>query len=83
MKKSQSELNDLITQSEAAKLRGVSLPAINELISRGRLHSREMFGRTLVYRSEVMNFERLPPGWPKGKARKKAVKKRTKKGKNK
>jgi hypothetical protein len=57
-----SEMNDLVTQSEAAKLRGVSLPSINELVRRGRLRTKEVFGKKLVYRSEVLAFERERPG---------------------
>ncbi len=63
MKKTKSdEMDDLITQSEAAKLRGVSLPSINELVRRGRLRSKEVFGKTLVYRTEVLGFEKDKPG---------------------
>jgi hypothetical protein len=57
-----SHPGDLITQTEAARLRGVTRAAIGDLISRGRLRSAGMFGRTLVYRSEVMGFEKQPPG---------------------
>lgn len=53
---------DLITQTEAARLRGVTRAAIGDLISRGRLRSAEMFGKTLVYRSEVRGFEKQSPG---------------------
>ncbi len=53
---------DLITQTEAAQLRGVSRAAIRALILRGRLRSVEMFGRHFVYRSEVVAFERDKPG---------------------
>jgi hypothetical protein len=53
---------DLITQTEAARLRGVTRAAIGDLISRGRLRSAEMFGKTLVYRSEVLRFEKRSPG---------------------
>lgn len=56
------EMRDLITQTEAARLRGVSRAAIRALILRGRLRSVEMFGRHLVYRSEVVAFERDKPG---------------------
>ena len=54
-----SMVADLITQTEAAKLRGVTRPAIGDLIKRGRLRSVNMFGKTLVYRSEVEGFEEL------------------------
>ncbi|MDQ3818517.1 MAG: helix-turn-helix domain-containing protein [Acidobacteriota bacterium] len=60
---------ELITQKEAADLRGVSLGAINELVRRGKLLSEERFGKRLVYRSDVEAYEPSPGGWPKGKPR--------------
>jgi hypothetical protein len=62
--------DELITQSEAARLRGVTLAAINDLVKRGRLRSCEQYGKVLVYRSDVENFEPTRAGWPKGKPRK-------------
>lgn len=64
-RKSQStgdDISDLITIAEAARLRGVSRSAISELVRRGRLRSAEMFGRVLVYRSEVEGFQKQKPG---------------------
>ena len=61
-KKRASELDDLITQTEAAALRGVSRAAIRTLIQRGRLNAIEIFGRKMVYRSDVLAFEPLKPG---------------------
>ena len=52
---------------KAAKLRVVSVASISELIQRGRLRSVQMFGKVLVYRSEVLAFEREKPG-PKKKS---------------
>jgi DNA-directed RNA polymerase specialized sigma24 family protein len=56
------EMEDLITQSEAAELSGRSLESINNLVRRGRLRSKEIFGKKLVYRSEVLAFEKEKPG---------------------
>ncbi|MCP9496903.1 MAG: helix-turn-helix domain-containing protein [Pyrinomonadaceae bacterium MAG19_C2-C3] len=56
------DLDDLITQAEAARLRGVTRSAIQGLVQRGRLRSVEKFGRQLVYRSEVTAFEKDKPG---------------------
>jgi hypothetical protein len=56
---------DLITISEAAEIRGASVSAISHLVRRGRLRSVERFSKTLVYRSDVQNFEPDKPG-PKG-----------------
>jgi predicted DNA-binding protein YlxM (UPF0122 family) len=64
------DMSDLITQAEAAEMRGVSRAAITDLVKRGRLRTVEMFGKKLVYRSEITNFEKEHKGWPKGKARK-------------
>ena len=61
-KKEARGIEDLITVTEAAKLRGISRQAIHALIQRGRLRSVEMFGRVLVYRSEVESFEKETPG---------------------
>ena len=63
------DMSDLITQSEAAGLRGVSLSAIANLVRRGRLDKVERFGKTLVKRSQVQALDDLR-GWPKGKPRK-------------
>lgn len=57
-----SDIGNLITQKEAALIRGVTQAAIGDLIKRGRLRTLEMFGRVLVYRSEVEAFERERPG---------------------
>src|SRR5690348_13300663 len=54
--KRKQEPDKLITQAEAAKLRGVSLAAINDLIRRGRLQTVEMFGRKLLRRADVQAF---------------------------
>jgi len=59
------DTRELITQTEAAKLRGVSLEAINNLVRRRRLSYTEMFGRKLVYRTEVLALEKQKTG-PKG-----------------
>jgi excisionase family DNA binding protein len=70
------EVGDLITQAEAARLRGVSRTAIGKLIERGRLRSVAIAGRLLVYRSEVLAFERKPRESTKGT--KKSAKKKGK-----
>ena len=53
---------DWISQAEAARIRGVSQPAIVNLIRRGRLTTVNMAGRTVVLRSEVENFIAQPKG---------------------
>jgi hypothetical protein len=63
--------NDLMRQSSAARLRGVSPAAIADLINRGRLKTYNVAGVPFVSRSEVMNLERQTPG-PKPGVKKKA-----------
>lgn len=60
--------DELITQSEAAGLKAMSLAAVNELVRRGRWRSELVYGKRLVYRSEVEAYEPKP--------RKKAAKKK-------
>ena len=55
-------LEDLITQAEAARLRGVSRAAIAELIARGRLTGVSLLGKVWVKRSEILSFEKDKPG---------------------
>lgn len=68
--------DELITQSEAAGLRGCTVAAINDLVKRGRIRSEERYGKVLVYRSEVESFEAVRAGWPKGQPRTKGTKKK-------
>ncbi len=60
----------LITIAEAAQMRGVVDDSIRKLISRGRLRSVNLYGRVLVYREDILAFERRPPG-PQKSAKKK------------
>jgi excisionase family DNA binding protein len=61
-KKDAGGMSDLISQAEAARIRGVSRAAIRDLIRRERLRSVSVGGRELVYRSEVEAFEKEKPG---------------------
>jgi excisionase family DNA binding protein len=63
--KDTNEMVDLISQSEAARLRGVTRAAIQDLVRRGRIKSVNVGGRALVYRSEVVNYEQGEPGRPR------------------
>jgi hypothetical protein len=56
-KKKTDELEELISQADAAKLRGVSRASISELIARGRLVPVTVAGRKLLRRSDVLNFQ--------------------------
>ena len=57
--------DDLISQAEAARLRGVTRAAIQDLVRRDRIRSIELAGRVLVYRSEITNYKKGTPGRPK------------------
>lgn len=51
------EREQWITQKEAAELRGMSLQAINALVSRKRIRSKLVYGKTLVHRDDVLTYE--------------------------
>ncbi|MBA3439425.1 MAG: helix-turn-helix domain-containing protein [Pyrinomonadaceae bacterium] len=55
----------MITITEAARLRGVTAEAIRSLARRGRLRSVRKYEKLLVYRSDVLSFEKDKPG-PRG-----------------
>jgi excisionase family DNA binding protein len=76
----ENNLDDWISQAEAARLRGVSRQAIAKLIQRKRLAAREIAGRIVVRRSEVEAFVPQPIGRPfkeAGDASKRSRKKRS------
>jgi excisionase family DNA binding protein len=56
-----------ITQAEAARIRGVTRQAINNLVKKGRLKSIQVASLILVDRKDVENFEALGSGRPKKK----------------
>jgi excisionase family DNA binding protein len=64
---SQGSLSDLISISEAARVREVSHTAIQDLIKRGKLSSVEIGGRRFVSRSEVESYVPEPIGRPSTK----------------
>ena len=62
------DLDKMVTQAEAAEIRGVSLQAISYLVKNGRLKSVKVVGRVLLYRDEVENFIPNLGGRPKKEA---------------
>lgn len=77
------EREQWITQSRAAELRGMTLKAIHALVSRGRIRSKEVYGKTLVHRDDVMAYEpKTKNKWSKqsSEQQKQVTKKATKKG---
>jgi len=71
------KLDDLISQADAARIRGVTPQAIGHLIKAGKLRTVMVAGRRLVFRSEVENYKPDIGGRPtkKSKARKQTSKK--------
>ena len=67
---------DLITQAEAARIRGVSHQTISYLRKQGRIRSFEIGGRLFVLRSEVVNYKPKPGGRPKNTTSKSPTKRR-------
>lgn len=61
------KLQDLISQKEAAEIRGVSIQAIDYLIKAGRLKGVTVGGKTFVLRREVEEFEPKRTGRPRKK----------------
>ena len=51
------DLDELVSISEAARLRGVSPQAIDRLLKRGRLEAVVIGGRRFMRRSDVVNFK--------------------------
>ena len=58
---------DLVTQTTAGKIRGVSTQAIVSLVQRGRLTSIVIDGHTFVLRKEIESFKPSAAGRPKRK----------------
>lgn len=51
------DLGELISITEAAKLRGVTPQAIDRLLLRGRLEAVEIGGRRFLRRHDVVSFK--------------------------
>ena len=64
------DLSNLITQKEAAEIRGCTPQAINRLVQRGSLKTIVVGGRRLVFRDEVEKFVPDKGGRPKKSAKK-------------
>jgi len=74
-----AQLENYISQAEAARIRGVSKQAIADLIKRGRLSKITLAGRSLVLLSEVKAFVPKPKlGRPPKKAVSQKAAKRSK-----
>ena len=62
------KLEDLISQKEAAEIRGVSIQAIDYLIKAGRLKGVKVGGKTFVLRKDVEEFKPKRTGRPRKKS---------------
>ena len=69
---------ELISQAEAARIRGVSHQTISYLIKQGRVRTFDVGGRLFVLRSEIENYESRPAGRPRKKPAKQKSTKRAK-----
>jgi predicted XRE-type DNA-binding protein len=59
-----SSFDDLITQAEAARLRGVSRAAISDLVKRRKLKVKKIGTVTFLSRKEVMKYSPEVGGRP-------------------
>jgi hypothetical protein len=69
-----SNLDDLITQAEAARLRGVSRASINELVKKGRFKVFPIAGQQFLSRKQVTSYVPEIGGRPVKNRKKKPVK---------
>ena len=60
-----TDASELVSQREAAQMRGVSIQAIHELIKRGRFNTVEISGRQYLLRKEVEAFVPRRTGRPR------------------
>ena len=77
------DVKDLITQAQAARIRGVTPQAISGIISRQGLTVVEIAGQKFLKRSDVENYKPQPAGRPAGQATAKAATKPLTKAKGK
>jgi hypothetical protein len=63
-----TDLTDLVTQAEAARIRGVSREAIYGLVAREKLTVIEIGGQKFLRRSEVENYRPELGGRPAASA---------------
>lgn len=63
------DLDDLITQKEAAEIRGVTPQSINELVKRGKLKTVSLGKRKFLSRKQVKAYKPSVGGRPKQSAK--------------
>lgn len=60
-----TDASELVSQREAAEMRGVSIQAIHSLIKRGKFNTVEISGRQYLLRKEVEAFVPRRTGRPR------------------
>jgi len=50
------DIRDLISQAEAARLRGITRQAVAALVRKGRIKAWTIAGKVLVSRTEIISF---------------------------
>ena len=50
-------VNRFVTQTEAARARGVSFAVVNSWAHRGRVRTRDAYGRLLVHLGDVLGYD--------------------------
>ena len=63
--KKKFDAKDWVSQSEAARIRGVSPQAIGQLIQKGRFRKLEIGGKVLLNRREVETYKPKRTGRPR------------------
>ena len=58
-------IEDLVSQTEAAEMRGVSVQAISHLIKAGRFQTVQVSGKTFLLKEEVATYKPGRAGRPK------------------
>lgn len=74
------DLDDLISQKEAAEIRGVSTQGINSLVKRGKLKTFVIAGKVLLSRREVESYTPNKGGRPRKNKSGSPAKRKTKRG---
>lgn len=69
------ELNNLITPSQAARLRRVTPEAVRKLMDRGKLPFITIAGKRFLRTADVLNYQPDKGGRPAGTARAQPAKK--------
>ena len=58
-------LQKWITQKEASELSGKTISAIHQLTRLGRLRTKKMYGKSLVSRNDILNYQPKKAGRPR------------------